>query len=277
MAGKTINVTVGYLPEADFPDPVGQDGSDWAGVFRDEFNTGVLDTSKWQTHYPYDPAAGITRFREQSIGGEFSNNQPDGEKQAYLPSGISFGEHGIVFTATKTTPVSPYPGVVDFTGLTYTSGLISSYPGHILDGSTDVYIEASMRMPLTPGILCAFWFDSAGNGWPPEIDFEWAGGNSMKLTNWGNPALGTGSSGGSQLVSYAIDDVTTDHAYGLLWRPSTQVLEWYFDGEFVFRETKPNTVPTTPMYVVLDLAVEPAASFTSTSASARYVRIWEAA
>lgn len=260
-----LNHAGGAVSVPAFPDPVGQSPGVWTGVFRDEFLTGTVDATKWQVHYPSDGT--ITRYHAQAAQ-EFSNNAGV-ELEAYLPSGVSFDANGLVLTASHVTPTAPSGSGADFSALSYTSGMLSSYPAFTF---TRGYFEASILCPGNPGSWPAFWSDSAGPSWPPEIDFmEQVGDNNTFTTVsvW-SAVTGTGT-----IIGQHVNGTPTTgyHVYGCAVKDAS--VTFYLDGTQVAQTTVSNEIPTTPLYLVLNHAVKGTPSGFPSAMHVAYVRAWQ--
>jgi beta-glucanase (GH16 family) len=242
-------------PAQVFPDPVGQTPGVWTGVFRDEFTGGSLDTSKWDYAFP-----NLSFYTANPNGGRFTNdNSNEGESVAL--SQISFDANGLVLTAIHQAQsgVSTKP---------YTSGMISSYPAFT---ATSGYFEAKMQTPLVGGMWSAFWMTPVST-WPPEFDiFEQYGNRTQYLAN-------TFRTSDNASISTAItSDASQWHVYGFKWTPTAQT--WFLDGTQVTQVTDATYMTTTPMYLIVDLAINTTdvnlnpANYPQ-SIHCRYVRAW---
>jgi beta-glucanase (GH16 family) len=239
------------------PDPVGQSAGVWTMKFNDEFNVSSVTT--------VDAPNGLVRFGSgptwkawypnATVGdGNAHSNNPGAELEYYDISGLSADGNNAILTATHNNAHSGYA---------YTSGMLQSNPTfNPLYG----YTEARIKAPGAGGSWPAFWIISSAYDWPPEVDiFENFGdANSYKASNFGPSS--------SVFGNVINTSVTNWHVYGLLWKANK--LTWYLDGTQVANETVVGSIPTEPMYLVLDLAVNNTNNNTF-STQVDYVRYWQ--
>lgn len=162
----------------------------YALTFRDEFETGSLDCSKWKTNMVWT---------EDSIASSGQHTTINAEDQFYvdvcnnehnilgLTNPFSFSDGNLRITATpEQTPVTINGSG---TGQKYTSGVIRG-PSYKYG-----YLETCLRLPCgIAGTWAAFWLLNtyyADNGDPratgpngkydPEIDFEWVNNSAINL------------------------------------------------------------------------------------------------
>jgi beta-glucanase (GH16 family) len=143
------------------------------------------------------------------------------------------------------------------------------------------YFEARMRFDAGNGLWPAFWMQPADGSWPPEIDVLEAYPNEDG--SW------PGATRYMAALHFGEDNQTVDivadpgaylpggwHTYGVEW--TTGALTFYFDGREMGRITE--EVPSTPMYLILNLAVgnwtAPAEATTPDRAVMEidFVRVW---
>ena len=111
-------------------------GTSWALTFGDQFYGTSLDTMKWSRGEPWAPALST-------------------------PSNIVVN-NGLTLNSVRTGSSGTSS---DFTN-SFISTENTSY--NELFGTKYGYVEASMKLPTTPGSWPAFWM--LASGWPPEID-----------------------------------------------------------------------------------------------------------
>ncbi|WP_232843981.1 glycoside hydrolase family 16 protein [Allopontixanthobacter sediminis] len=214
-------------------------------LFRDEFDTGVLDRTKWNV-----------------VGPDFWVNN---EQQAYIDSGdtITFRPAGVVPGADGGVLVlkpqwregfaTPDGRKVDFvSGRITTQGKFDFTHGRA---------AARIKLPADTGVWPAFWL--LGNGrWPDtgEIDImEYVG-----EPDWTGVALhGPGYSGETPLVDKFFfppgTDVTQWHEYAVEWTP--QEILFKIDGQLTYRATRAMVEHygewsfDTPKHVILNFAL----------------------
>jgi len=213
-----------------------------APAFDGTFSGTSLDTSQWQTCYPWeDLATGCTNF---------GNSQ---EQEWYLPSQdqVSGGVLHLVADATA-TPGSTRTGAPKT--YPYRSGMVTTYSSFDF---TYGYVQVTARIPGGTGTWPALWLLPQSEAWPPEIDI---------MENWGTPStirttLHWGSSSdpeqAGQQVTSSSNLTAGWNTYGLLWQPGS--ITWYLDGNPVYSYTG-SAVPSQPMYFLANLAIDGTAS-----------------
>jgi beta-glucanase (GH16 family) len=208
-------------------------------VLMDEDFT-ATDWSKWCTT-GYDWAPG------QPNSGNAS------ESQSYQPSAVTAANGKLVLTATKksqTVNGKTYP---------YTSGMVTTSKRLTFcpNATQAVYISVYAALPMTPGMWSAIWLLPQDYSWPPEIDLMEAWGNqSGRVTHndhWASNGQAVQISGWPTSAMSQLDP-TVVHDYGLVW--ATDYLSFHVDGVEVQRITDPAAIPTKPMYLLINLAVE---------------------
>jgi beta-glucanase (GH16 family) len=202
-------------------------------AFQQNF-TGSLDSSIWNTCYPWAAAAaGCTNFSNQ-------------ENEWYLPSQVqvSGGALHLVaqMEATEGTTESGQPEQYDCR-----SGMVTSYPGfHFEYGYVSIVAQVAMGTDL----WSALWLAAANLQWPPEIDILEAYGPPV---NFATTALHPVDASGviNYLSAAQYESLSSGwHTFGLLWTP--QELVWYVDNTPVATVTA--NVPQQAMYLIADLA-----------------------
>ncbi len=232
----TINV------EPNNPESENTAGKDtyWKLVWSDEFNTGKLDTTKWDYQVGDGSAYGLSGW-----GNAEKQYYTDGDENG--SNNISFDDEHLIITAKKE----------NYQGSTYTSGKLWTKGDPYNSGQADEplfskkygRIEAKMSLPSGTGYWPAFWMmplDDAYGGWASsgEIDIMEARGrvtNSVDGTiHFGNTWPNNKSRGGQYDVNKTSEaaqnfDFTEEHEYALEWLPG--VMKWYVDDECFYTTT----------------------------------------
>ena len=194
--------------------------SQWQLTFSDEFNGGPLDTTKWNTTYPYGRRTTPTNAEYVDNAFEFNN--------------------GVIRIRADKTLVNGY---------NYTSGIIASWNKF---SQRYGYFEARLKIPKGRGFWPTFWLLPADTSWPPEIDImENLGHRPDKifLTNHYVALTGENSMTGGTFIG---PDYSADfHTFAVDWQPN--LIVWYIDDVERFRSMV--GVPNIPMYVLANLAV----------------------
>jgi beta-glucanase (GH16 family) len=225
-------------------------------AFADEFNGPSL-SSTWQTCWWY------------SLGGCSNGDQ---EAEWYAPSNVTVANGQLSLTALRQT----VPGRQMTTGLPrtyqYTSGMVTSYGNFSFDYG---YVEWRAQLPSGQGLWPALWLMPANNTWPPEIDALETVGSQPDVACWTYI-----QPNGAHSASYRDIPALSSgwHTFGVDWEPG--VITWYVDGVAEFTTT--SAVTSTPMYLVMDLAVggtwaglpNATTPFPSTL-GIDYVRVWQ--
>ena len=218
-------------------------------AFSEDFAGSSLDTSKWDTCYPWaNSGTGCTNF---------GNN----EMEWYLPeqAQVSGGALHLVATqeptagSTRSGQPASYP---------WRSGIVTTY--HSLE-FTYGYIEVVARVPGGDGFWPTLWLLPQSQAYPPEIDFEESYGNDTFAMFPNFHSTTTGQHQGS--VRFATDMSAGFHTYAVDWEPGS--LTYYADGKVVHTYNG-SDVPSERMYVLANLAISgvyPPSASTPTSAS----------
>jgi len=218
-------------------------------VFDDEFNGTTLDTSRWTSCYPWGDCT----------------NRGNNELQWYTPQNVRVGGGEADLTAVHQGLVTPL-GHFDFTsGLIQTSGHFSFTYG---------YSEIRAWLPAGKGFWPAFWLLPSDLSWPPEIDAMEAAGSrpssvSMTVHFGASQQDGTDFNGPDYTAGW--------HTFGVDWEPDH--LTWYIDGVARKSVRITSEIPTKPMYLIVNLAIDgndPPNLMTPFPSSLRidYVRVW---
>ena len=219
-------------------------------VFSDNFSGSALDTSKWDTCYPWaDSGAGCTNYGNPEL-------------EWYLPAQdqVSGGALHLVASETPTngTTQNGQP-----TTYAWRSGILTTFKS--LD-FTYGYVQVTARIPKGDGLWPTLWLLPQNETWPPEVDFqESVDGSTYTTTSTFHPSAG----GQDQQAYTSPTDLSAGwHTYALDWEPGS--LTWYVDGHQVFAHAG-SDVPSQPMYFLANLAVsgnfDPPTSSTPSTAS----------
>jgi len=209
-------------------------------VFADEFDTGALDTSKWNTSYLWGPDVIINSELQYYVD---IRNDPD---FGYDP--FTFEDGKLVINSIPT----PEPLREKANGQPYLSGVITSYDAFKF---TYGYAETRARQPFGKGYWTAFWLLNAYyGGSDPEIDVvEFIGDNQDTAyhTYHYHDSAGQLRSTKSEPTS-GIDFTADFHTYGVDWRPGQIV--FYIDDIEVHRVSGPQ-VSNVEMYLLANTAL----------------------
>lgn len=266
LSAAAVLTIAGCTPGIPQPQAPIATGQQWRVVFDDEFERDSLGEI-WRTCHWWQVDGGCTIA---------TNN----ELQWYRPEGVSLGDGSLLLTA-EALPQRTTQGAT----LPYRSGMVSTGARSAHRSETPSFaftygfVEARVRMPVGAGLWPAIWMLSADNTSLPEIDIaEWYGVRPDVVTMHVHQRVdGTKR---SQRVDVNTGDISgTWHVFGMHW--SAEAVVFYLDGVEVGRVTDASLVPSTPMYLLLNLAVgggragtpDPAA-FPATFA-VDYVRVWQ--
>ena len=204
-------------------------------VFSDEFNGTSLNSSKWETQYPW--------------GGTLETNE---EQQCYSPDSVSVKNGILSLTAIEQTVTCM--GIYEQrSNLPYRSGMIASHSHFSFKYG---FAEIRAKVPAGTGLWPAFWLLPEVElpntiDWPPEIDaLEILGNETTKvyMGNWSGTEFNPEHYAGD----YSGPDFSEDfHLFGMRWSPDEII--WYVDGVERFRSTQ--GISSVPMYLIANLAV----------------------
>ncbi len=192
------------------PAPTGVPGN-WRIVLDDDFDDTSLNSSLWNTQYPW---------------GE--DNNGDGSQNCYLPSNVSLdGESHLVLTGQR--------GEVDGTGRNghpktwpYNSGQVNTFGKfHFTHG----VLEVRAQVPAGLGTWPAFWALPANGSWPPEVDvmeiYGVAPGTVDMTYHWGTERQPKEKD--SETTLPGGETFSSDfHVFGCA--VTKQSITWYLDG-----------------------------------------------
>ncbi len=241
-------------------------GEQWRLVFADEFERDDLG-GIWRTCHWWQVDGGCTIA---------SNN----ELEWYRPEAVGLADGLLMLTAEALPQIATTGDTLPYRSGMVSTGARSSRRDEVPSFAfTYGFVEARVQMPAGAGVWPAVWLLSADNRSLPEIDImEWYGIRPELVTMHVHQRVDGARR--SQRVELVTGDISgTWKVFGMHWSPEAVV--FYVDGVEVGRVTDPALVPTTPMYLLLNLAVggtragtpDPAA-FPATFA-VDYVRVWQ--
>lgn len=191
-------------------------------------------------------------------GYDWSPNTPNpgnpSESQSYQPSAVTAVNGQLALTATKqaqTVNGKTYPYT---SGMVTTSRHVAFSPAQSDTGA--VYVSVYATLPMTPGMWPAIWLLPQDYTWPPEVDLMEAWGDHPEGVTHNAHWIANGTNqqiAGWPGTASTFLDPTKEHSYGLVWTAS--YLSFHVDGVEVQRLTGA-AVPTKPMYLLINLAVE---------------------
>jgi beta-glucanase (GH16 family) len=246
-------------------------GATWGLTFQDEFDTDAL-AAHWNTCYWWQVDGGCT----------IASND---ELEWYRPEAVSVSDGWLRLTAEAVEQTT-----TDGRSLPYRSGVVTTGRSESdleLDNAyafTYGFVEAAVELPTADGTWPSFWLLSADNTSLPEIDvFEWYGSTPDRVTMHVHQRAGDGDGDVVQGHEATMDDARgRRHVFGVLWTPTE--VTFYLDGRATGTIDDPALVPTTPMYLILNLAIggpdevgTPRPEQFPTAFSVDYVRVWQAA
>ncbi len=199
-------------------------GRMWHLIFNADFSGVRLNTSIWNTCYPWaNPASGCTNFGNTD------------EDEWYLPSQVRV-HNGILHLVAQPIPTRGQNVHGEPKEYMCRSGMVTSYPGLRF---TYGIVQIVARIPSTAGLWSALWLEPADLSSLPEIDI---------LESWGPPRAHTGLyfhlAGGSRVSAQA-------HSLDLaVWTRSS--LTWFIDGKG--KLSTRNDIPHQLMYLLANVA-----------------------
>ena len=205
---------------------------------REEFDGGRLNRKIWNTCHWW-AARGCT----------IASND---ELQWYLPGQVTLRDGKLRLTAERRTTRNR-----EGRTFPYRSGMVTTGPPY--DTATPKFAftygraEIRAKAPRGKGLWPAFWLLSADRTSRPEIDVVELYGDELETVrmnlHW-RDADGEKRDAGERWRSASMRSGW--HRFAIDWRPG--VLRWLVDGRERWR-VEGDAVPSTPMYVVLNLAV----------------------
>lgn len=233
------NTTVQQLHASNFE--LGLNTSGLKQTFADEFSTFTSspDGSKgWMTSFPY------TGLGARTMKGS-------GDLEYYSDSSVGvnpFSDSNGVLSITA-TPAKPGVTTPAGSGLTYTSGLITTYKSF---SQLYGYFEVKAQLPAGQGMWPGFWLLPTKGPWPPEIDVLEHYGNDPTTVYQTAHTDDGGFNTSKQVASYLANASGGFHTYGVDWEADK--ITWYVDRVAVGQIATPSDMHV-PMYMLVNLAV----------------------
>lgn len=251
------------------PQPIGPGGS-WNEIFGDEFTGSGLDTTKWNTCFPWA-----------------CHNSGDGSLDYDESYNATVSGGNLNLTVKKETVTG-----ADGKSYNYTGGMVSTGPQTFAPTTpvkfqmTYGFTEMRAYMPNAssqPGIWPAFWLLPTSLQWPPEIDaFEGASNYPSQVSmtyHWSQN--GVAEQDQSQYIAAPALDAGW-HTYGVDWEPGS--ITWYVDGKVEKTYSNASYISSVPMYLLARLAVDGNAGYAVTGSTpfpdtmqVDYIRAWQSA
>lgn len=211
------------------PTPIASlpDASHWKLVFADEFDGGVLGTSKWNTCYPWVEDGGCT-------------NSGNHEQEWYQPDDVLVENGNLRLRAQDRSVKEGFP---------YTSGMVTTHKKFSFQYG---YVEARFKVPAGQGMWPALWLLPENERWPPEIDIHEVLGHQPSTIHTTLHYTTDGANHYSSGSSWKGPDFSFEyHTVGLLWEP--HLIAWTIDG--IERYAVTANIPQEPFYLLANLAV----------------------
>lgn len=240
-----VSSTLAKVPAAASPSPSGSVPvvDDVAGVihprgapeFDASFTGSRLDTSVWDTCYPWLDQSGCTNF-----GNRHS------ELEWYVPSQDQvYG--GLLHLAAKREPTAgkTRSGARDVYACR--SGMVTSDRSFRFEYG---YLQVVAKIPPTAGLWTGLWLDPANFGWPPEMDILEAWGGAFPLAgSYYHYRTKAGLRENKALISPPAKAFGW-HTFALSWT-RTQ-MTWFMDGKAEL--TVRQHIPHQKMFFIANLA-----------------------
>jgi beta-glucanase (GH16 family) len=202
----------------------------------------------------------------------------------YLPENVEV-KGGALHLIARKQAVSGYEGHM----FPYTSGMVTSgrnFAEREKPSRFDLtygYIEIRAKMPSGSGLWPALWLLPSTQQPLPEIDIMEMLGNAPHTLHMHFHFRALDGQAAAPGRSAAVADLSAGwHVYGLKWAPDELV--WFLDGAEEWRYRDIATIPSGPMYLLVNLAVGgkwPGPPSNKTVFPAEllvdYVRAWKAA
>lgn len=223
-------VTAPDLPAGGSYQQVRPDGSP---SFSASFGGSKLDTSVWDTCYPYanQPSAGCTNFGNPI------------EAEWYLPGQVQVSSGLLRLTAQR----QQTDGLAsDGSKRSYAcrSGMVTSYPGLKLKYG---FLQVQAKLPHAAGLWSGLWLAPASFGWPPEMDLIESWGVADKTATSFHPSPASLPAPSKPVPVAATRGWQT---YSLYWTKTR--MEFFVGSTRVLTITQ--HVPQQQMYLIADLA-----------------------
>lgn len=233
-------------------------------VFEDDFSGDALGDA-WSTCYWWQVDGGCT----------IASND---EEQWYRPEAVAVDGGMVTLTASDDPQIT-----TDGSTLPFRSGVITT--GHVDNdveepGFAFTYgrIEARVRFPDGDGTWPAFWLLAADRTSLPEIDImEWHGSRENIVTNHVHQRI-DGERQKARVDNVASDIAGEWHEVGAEWSPN--LVEFFFDGHSMGSVDDAELIPSTPMYLIANLALGGPAGEVDADALPQtfaidWIRVWQ--
>lgn len=206
-------------------------GQGWRLIFNADFSGTRLNTSIWDTCYPWAPSAGCTNFGNGN------------EDEWYLPSQDRV-YNGVLSLVAQHIPTKGQNVHGKPKEYICRSGMVTSYPGLRFEYGI---VQVVARIPSTAGLWSALWLEPVDLDPLPEIDI---------LERWGSPdahiglyfhpagAPRVGGRAGNPNLATAWNTFTLD------WTPSS--LTWFINGNDELSTS--SYIPHQTMYLIANVA-----------------------
>jgi beta-glucanase (GH16 family) len=204
--------------------------------FVSDFSGSGLDTSVWDTCYPYMSQAGCTNFGNSQVEGEW-----------YVPGQVQVSG-GELHLIAQPQPVAGQSSTGASREYGCRSGMVTSYPGLKFQYG---YLQIVAQMPTNTGLWAALWLAAANYQWPPEVDLVETYGFTPFFAS--HDLHWKGGPTGDQYAGGAVSPPQLAagwHTFALSWT-KTQIT-WLIDGVVI--QTATQHIPQQPMYLIADLA-----------------------
>lgn len=237
-----VRVGVGGADSA-VPDPIVIDASvdadGWRVVFDDTFSGDSLDPV-WSTCHWWQVDGGCTIITND-------------EQQWYRPEGVAVRNGELQLTATSNEQMTS-----DGRRLPIRSGMVSTGPRSNesqTSGFEFTYgvVEVRAWLPDGGGTWPAIWLLSADKESLPEIDILERYGNHPELSTSHVHQRVDGRRASARTEVLGLDLDGGWHVFGVDW--SAEAVVFSIDGVETGRVTDAELVPTTPMYLIINLAM----------------------
>ena len=245
------------------PAPNGVPGN-WYSVLDDDFDGTSLDSSLWNTQYPWG-----------------KDNNGDGSENCYLPSNVALdGQSHLVLTGQRGEVLGKGSDGKPKTW-PYSSGQVNTYGKFSM---THGVLEVRAQVPSGLGAWPAFWSLPADGSWPPEVDVMEVYGvepGTVDMTyHWGTER--TPMEKDSETTLPDGQAFSTDfHVFGCAI--TEKAITWYLDGVEQWSFTrKAEIAQLVPLYLVCNLAIggaggDPDGTPMPVRYVVDYIRAWKAA
>ena len=235
-------------------------------AFADEFDGGDL-SKVWTTCYWWQVDGGCT----------IASND---ELEWYRPEAVSVNGGALELRATADPQETTDGDVLGYRSGVVTTGPVDNDVDELGYAFTYGYIEARIQLPAGDGLWPAVWLLSADRTSLPEIDlFEWYGSRETIATSHVHQRVDGERS--SERVDVILTETPDDwHTVAALWTANS--VRFFLDGVQTGHVDDPELVPTTPMYLIFNLALGGPAGDVDDDALPQsfrvdHVRVWQKA